>query len=1296
MLQIIAGSSAVSPFRRQRLLAELQQQMSSLRAVHARYLHFVDQSVALNADEQNVLEQLLRYGPQDEAWPAQASATRIVTPRFGTISPWSTKATEIAQNCGLKAIQRIERGIEWWFEGVSDEAACDQLARAIHDRMLETVFTQMDEAEGLFVEHEARVLGMVDVLGGGRAALETANKNLGLALADDEMDYLVEGFTELGRNPNDVELMMFAQANSEHCRHKIFNANWVIDGSDRADSLFGFIRQTCQGEPAGVLSAYKDNAAVIAGGEAQRFYPDASGQGYAYHATTQDIVYKAETHNHPTAISPFPGAATGAGGEIRDGGATGRGSRPKAGLSGFSVSNLKLPNAPRPWEVDYGKPDRIVSALEIMRDAPLGAAAFNNEFGRPVLSGYFRSYEQKVSGPQGEEVRGYHKPIMLAGGVGNIERDHVEKNSIDPGTPIVVLGGPAMLIGLGGGAASSMTSGSSAADLDFASVQRGNPEMERRCQEVIDRCWQRGAHNPIVSIHDVGAGGLSNAVPEIVNDSGRGGRFELRTIPSDEPGMSPLEIWCNEAQERYVLAIDPDQLEEFEAICARERCPYAVIGEATAEQELIVADGLFDNTPIDLPLELLFGKPPRMLRDVHHQTFHKPELALEGVDLREALERVLRLPTVADKTFLVTIGDRSVTGLVAREQMVGPWQVPVADVAVTAASFQGYTGEAMALGERAPLALLQGPASGRMAVGEAITNLAAARVNDLQSVKLSANWMAAAGHPGEDAVLFDTVEAVSKLCQRLGLCIPVGKDSMSMKTVWQEQGETRSVTGPLSLIVSAFAPVNDIRKTWTPLLTVDEDNLLLLVDLGHGQNRLGASALAQVFNQIGHHPPDLDDADALARFFSAMQALAERDLVRAYHDRSDGGLIAALCEMAFASRCGLDIDVDSITTKTSAVAALFAEELGAVLQIRASDLTAVQDILRAQGLLSHTHSVGRAVSGNTIAIHAQGKELLQVERSALHRVWSETTHQMQALRDNADCAREEYDRLLDQNDPGLHFDLRFDPAEDVAAPYIAKGVRPKVAIVREQGVNGQIEMAAAFDRAGFAAVDVHMSDLHSGAVALSDFQGMVACGGFSYGDVLGAGEGWAKSILFNSRTRDQFSAFFAREDSFSLGVCNGCQMMSVLKTLIPGAEHWPRFVRNLSEQFEARLVEVEVLDSPSLFLQGMAGTQVPVVVAHGEGRVEFATAQDAQAAQATLRYVDGRGAVAQRYPENPNGSEGGVTGFTSADGRATILMPHPERLFRSAQYGWKPASAEAWGEDGPWMRMFRNARVWVG
>ncbi len=1295
MLQIISGSSAASPFRRQRLLQDLQQHVPALQAVHARYLHFVDQSSALSAEQQAVLEQLLRYGPQDEAWPQRAHNTRVVTPRFGTISPWSTKATEIAQNCGLSAVQRIERGIEWWFEGVTEDALCDQLARAVHDRMLETVLTQLEEADALFIEHGARSLGVIDVLGGGRAALVLANKALGLALAEDEIDYLVEGFTELGRNPKDVELMMFAQANSEHCRHKIFNANWIIDGGARDDSLFGFIRKTCQGEPAGVLSAYKDNAAVIAGGEAQRFYPDSAGQGYAYHATLQDIVYKAETHNHPTAISPFPGAATGAGGEIRDGGATGRGSRPKAGLSGFSVSNLKLPGALRPWEVEYGKPERIVSALEIMRDAPLGAAAFNNEFGRPVLSGYFRSYEQKVPGPQGEEVRGYHKPIMLAAGVGNIERSHVEKNSIAPGTPIVVLGGPAMLIGLGGGAASSMTSGSSAADLDFASVQRGNPEMERRCQEVIDRCWQRGAHNPIVSIHDVGAGGLSNAVPEIVNDSGRGGRFELRTIPSDEPGMSPLEIWCNEAQERYVLAIHPEQLDEFEAICARERCPYAVIGEATAEQELILADGLFDNTPIDLPLELLFGKPPRMLREVHHQTFHKPELNLAGIDLHEALERVLRLPTVADKTFLVTIGDRSVTGLVAREQMVGPWQVPVADVAVTAASYQGYTGEAMALGERAPLALLQGPASGRMAVGEAITNLAAARVPDLHSVKLSANWMAAAGHHGEDAVLFDTVEAVSRLCQRLGLCIPVGKDSMSMKTVWQEQGETRSVTGPLSLIVSAFAPVADIRKTWTPLLESADDNLLLLIDLGHGQNRLGASALAQVYNQIGHHPPDLDDADALARFFAAMQALAAADLVCAYHDRSDGGLVAALCEMAFASRCGLALDLAELAPQGDALAALFAEELGAVIQIRAADLGLVQEQLRRHGLLSHAHVLGRALPGNEIVIHQGGQALLRAERHALHRVWSETTHHMQALRDNANCAQEEYDRLLDPADPGLHFDLRFDPAEDVAAPYIRKGIRPRVAIVREQGVNGQIEMAAAFDRAGFAAVDVHMSDLHGGAVNLGDFQGMVACGGFSYGDVLGAGEGWAKSILFNSRTRDQFAEFFAREDRFSLGVCNGCQMLSVLKALVPGAEHWPRFVRNLSEQFEARMVEVEVLDSPSIFLQGMAGSQLPVVVAHGEGRIEFAQAGDAVAVQASLRYVDGRGAVAQRYPENPNGSDGGLTGFTSADGRATILMPHPERLFRSAQYGWKPESAQAWGEDGPWMRMFRNARVWV-
>ncbi|MFP3873284.1 MAG: phosphoribosylformylglycinamidine synthase [Thiohalophilus sp.] len=1297
MLQL-RGGSALSSFRLEKCLAALRAEVPEVGDLQAVYLHFVDHEQRLAHEQQQVLESLLNYA-EPPAAPLEGHEF-LVIPRPGTISPWSSKATDIAHSCGLHNVRRIERGILYTLTLTGGEELSAQQARRLgallHDRMTEAVFRHVDEAQRLFRHPDPAPLTEVDVLGGGHDALQRANAGLGLALAGDEIDYLVENFQALGRNPSDVELMMFAQANSEHCRHKIFNADWIIDGQPRDKSLFGMIRNTYQRHSDGILSAYSDNSAVIAGHFGARFYPEAGTREYAYHAQDIHILMKVETHNHPTAIAPFPGSATGVGGEIRDEGATGRGSKPKAGLCGYSVSNLRLPGCPRPWETDYGKPERIVSALEIMIEAPIGAAAFNNEFGRPNLCGYFRTYEERVPGPQGEEVRGYHKPIMLAGGLGNIRDDHVVKEDIPPGAQIVVLGGPAMLIGLGGGAASSMATGESLEDLDFASVQRGNPEMERRAQEVIDRCWQLGEANPIISIHDVGAGGLSNALPELVNDSGRGGRFELRAVPNDDPGMSPMAIWCNEAQERYVLAVGPGEMDRFAEICRRERCPWAVVGEATEERRLVVGDGYFDNTPIDMPLEVLLGKPPKMLRDVHHALFTKPEFDTAGLDLAEAAERVLALPAVADKSFLITIGDRTVTGLVARDQMVGPWQVPVADVAVTATSFDRYTGEAMAVGERTPVALLHHAASARMAVGETLTNLVAAPVPELSRVVLSANWMAAAGHPGEDAGLYEAVQAVGmELCPALGITIPVGKDSMSMRTVWQQAGETRSVTAPLSLIVSAFAPVSDVRRTLTPQLRTDRGpTRLILIDLGKGANRLGGSCLAQVYKQLGHHPADLDDPRALKHFFEVIQRLNEQGRLLAYHDRADGGLFASLCEMAFAGRTGLQIRLDDLGADP--VASLFSEELGAVIQVCDSELTAVRDALHAAGLGHYSHVLGTLRDDARLVFEHGGRTVLEGTQNRWRRVWSETSYRMQALRDNPECAREEYENLLDEGDPGLSVQLSFDPQEDIAAPYLNLGHRPRVAVLREQGVNGQIEMAAAFDRAGFAAVDVHMSDIIAGQVSLNDFSGLAACGGFSYGDVLGAGGGWASSILYNPRARDEFEAFFQRPDSFGLGVCNGCQMLSQLRDLIPGAGHWPRFVRNRSEQFEARLSLVEVLDSPSILLAGMAGSRLPIAVAHGEGLAHFdrqALIERVQGEQlVAMRYIDNYGEATERYPFNPNGSPQGITGLTTTDGRFTIMMPHPERVFRSAQFSWHP---DEWGEEAPWLRLFRNARRWL-
>ncbi len=1089
---------------------------------------------------------------------------------------------------------------------------------------------------------------------------------------------------------------MFAQANSEHCRHKIFNAEFVVDGRSEQGSLFDMIRRSTEASPGGVLSAYHDNAAVMEGNTAGRFFPDPETGSYRFHKEPVHILMKVETHNHPTAISPHPGASTGSGGEIRDEGATGRGSKPKAGLVGFSVSNLRLPDAVQPWEVDHGKPERIASALDIMLEGPIGAAAFNNEFGRPALCGYFRSYEQDVPGPAGREVRGYHKPIMIAGGLGNIRAGHVEKQPIPVGAAIVVLGGPAMLIGLGGGAASSMASGASHEDLDFASVQRDNPEMQRRCQEVIDRCWALGDENPIVSIHDVGAGGLSNALPELVYGGGRGAHFELRRIPNDEPGMSPLEIWCNEAQERYVLAIDADQLPRFEAICARERCPYAVLGRATAEEQLVVDDEHFGNRPIEMPLGILLGKPPRMRREATHAPTQGEPFDVASLDIPEALSRVLALPTVADKTFLVTIGDRSVTGLVARDQLVGRFQVPVADAAVTLSSYDAVSGEAMAMGERSPVAVLDAAASARLAVGEAITNIASAPIGKLSKVKLSANWMAAAGYPGEDAKLYDAVRAVGEtLCPALGVAIPVGKDSMSMRTVWDQDGQARSVVAPLSLIVSAFAPVEDARRTLTPELSLEDgDTELLLVDLGKARNRLGGSCLLQVFGAVGDVPPDLGDPRQLAGLFAAVQQLGKEGRLLAYHDRSDGGLLVTLLEMAFAGGTGLHIDLATLPTPDAAI--LFSEELGAVLQVKSGDVSLVAEVLAAHNLEDSVYRIGRPVAGSRVVVRRGAHTVLDEDRFELRGLWSSTTHRMQLLRDDPACADEEQESRTARDKPGLVCRATFDVDEAVAASVIAGGARPRVAILREQGVNGQIEMAAAFDRAGFEAVDVHMSDLLDGTTTLSGFRGLVACGGFSYGDVLGAGGGWAKSILFNARARDEFQRFFERDDSFTLGVCNGCQMLSVLRELIPGAGSWPRFVRNRSEQFEARLSLVRVEPSPSILLSGMQGSVLPIVVAHGEGRAELAASQADQLEQQSLvaaRYVTGHGLPTEHYPENPNGSPGGITALTTPDGRVTIMMPHPERVFRALQYSWRPRE---WTERGPWMRLFDNARVWVG
>jgi phosphoribosylformylglycinamidine synthase len=1288
------GAPALSQFRLDHSLRALQAQDKRVTALSCRWLHFVDEARPLVDSELGLLGKLLTYGPRTALNEEQGQRV-LVTPRVGTESPWSSKATDIVHVCGLDAVRRVERGTLYFIQATAtlEHAELRQLAAQLHDRMTESVWIETMNPEGLFhTGAAARPLRIVKLGADGRSALARANRDWGLALSSDEIDYLVAAFRSLKRDPTDVELMMFAQANSEHCRHKIFNAEFIVDGEAMPLSLFSMIRATYARNSAGVLSAYRDNAAVIEGERATRFFPDPWTRRYAGTCEPVDILMKVETHNHPTAISPFPGAATGAGGEIRDEGATGIGAKPKAGLTGYSVSNLKIPGMVQPWEGDNGKPERIASALDIMISAPLGAAAFNNEFGRPNICGYFRTFEQPESGRP--VIRGYHKPIMIAGGLGNVRRPDVEKKNVVVGAPLIVLGGPSMLIGLGGGAASSVGSGQSSSELDFASVQRGNAELQRRAQEVIDRCWAMGDANPILLIHDVGAGGLSNALPEAIAHSERGGRIDLRKIPNAESELSPMEIWCNEAQERYVLALNPGSVPLFAALCERERCPYAVVGEITPDGRLLVTDSLLSATAVDMPIEVLLGKAPRMTRDVRTMPKLAAPLSTAGATISESLDRLLRLPAIADKSFLITIGDRTVGGMISRDQMVGPWQVPVADVAVSLNSYDGYGGEAMAMGERTPVAVLDAPASGRLAVAEAITNMLAADVRRLTDIRLSANWMAACGEPGEDADLYATVRAVSlELCASLGITIPVGKDSLSMRTAWQDAAGDHSVLAPISLIISAFAPVIDARATLTPELDLSQPSRLLLIDLGGGKNRLGGSCWAQVYAESGGEPADLDSADLLLALFAAVRELKDGGLVLAYHDRSDGGVLLTVLEMAFASHCGLAIDLGS---PADPIAACFAEELGAVLQVPAGRASEAQAILARHGLAPLIRDIGEPLAGADVRVQAGGRLVYSASRLELHQRWSEVSFRMQEMRDNPDCAREEYSRLADAGDPGLHASLTFDPSADVAAPFISRGARPAVAILREQGVNSQTEMAAVFTRAGFDAYDVHMTDILSRRVRLGRFHGLVACGGFSYGDVLGAGEGWAKSILFNSVARDEFAAFFAREGTFTLGACNGCQMLSALKELIPGADAWPRFVRNRSEQYEARLSLVRVPPSQSVLLAGMQGSVLPIVVAHGEGQAEFDSGASAESLLArrmvALQYVDNREQPTQQYPFNPNGSELGLAGLCSADGRVTSLMPHPERVFRTVQNSWSPAG---WAEDGGWMRLFRNARVFL-
>lgn len=1297
------GARALSDFRAARVLAALQRVSSNIEAVSGRFVHFVHASRELTKAEEERLASLLTYG--DAAEDVRADLAFMVVPRLGTISPWASKATDIVKNCGIEGVLRVERGTVYSLalKAPLTEEEAAQAAGVLHDRMTESVVARDFPAENLFVELEGRPMATVALIEEGRPALERANVEMGLALSPDEIDYLTDAFTKIGRNPTDVELMMFAQANSEHCRHKIFNARWTVDGEEREETLFGMIRRTHKMAPQGTITAYADNAAIFEGAEVTRLYPrPGSGNEFGRVFERKDemthTVFKVETHNHPTAISPFPGASTGSGGEIRDEGATGRGARPKAGLCGFTTSNLNLPELPQGFENDsdtvtgektdakYGAPSRIATPLSIMTEGPLGGAAFNNEFGRPNILGYFRTFEANIGGTR----YGYHKPIMLAGGIGNIRDDQTKKDVPPAGSLLIVLGGPGMRIGLGGGAASSMTTGSNSEALDFDSVQRGNPEMERRAQEVIDRCWSMGDENPIIAIHDVGAGGLSNAMPELADLSGKGATFDLSKVPVEESGMSPLEIWCNESQERYVIALDAAKIDIFRDFCERERCPFAVLGTITEEADLKLTRP--EETPaVDMPMEVLLGKAPRMHRDVAHVETKLSAFKSEGLDLAKAVTDVLRHPTVGSKSFLITIGDRSVGGLVSRDQMVGPWQVPVADCGVTTLGFETNRGEAMSMGERTPIAVIDAAAASRMAVGEALTNIAAADVK-LPEVKLSLNWMAACGAKGEDAKLFDAVKGASDFCVALGISVPVGKDSLSMRTAWEDNGEKKSVTSPVSLIASAAAPVGDVTLTLTPELR-KIPSVLVLADLGCGRARMGGSILAQVAQRFGDTAPDCEDPAMLARFMGALRTLVNEGAVVAYHDRADGGLAATASEMMFASRLGVKLDLTSLTKDADVFAALFNEELGGLMQVPAEKAARVAEVMREAGLASVCHFVGEVVDDDALTISANGAELARLDRADLQKAWTEVSWQIARGRDNPACADSEFARIERKEDTGLFAKTTFDVNEDVAAPMILTGVRPKIAILREQGVNSQTEMAAAFTRAGFDAYDVHMTDLLTGRADLAEFTGLACCGGFSYGDVLGAGGGWAKTILHNDRMVEMFRTFFNREDTFGLGICNGCQMMSHLRDLIPGASHWPEFVRNTSEQFEARLVNVEVLESPSIFFAGMAGSVMPVVNSHGEGRVQFLRPEDAALVKAAARFVDPCGNPTEVYPYNPNGSKGGLTSVTTEDGRFTIMMPHPERSHRAQQLSWHPAE---WTDASGWMRMFRNARKWVG
>jgi phosphoribosylformylglycinamidine synthase len=1311
------GGNALSAFRAQALLPRLQAVSAHVAGVSARHVHWVAGDAPLEGALRDQLAALLTYG--DPAPAAGQGPVVVVMPRLGTVSPWASKATDIAHNCGLAGIHRIERVTEFRLQlkkGLlgGDKALSPQelqdCAALLHDRMTESVAFERDAARGLFEPQPGRPMERVDVLGQGHAALAAANSEFGLALSDDEIGYLADAFRKLERNPTDVELMMFAQANSEHCRHKIFNARFTIDGVEQPQSMFQMIRHTHQQAPQYTVVAYSDNAAVMEGGPAQRWLPQGwtNAPQYGPRNETVHVLMKVETHNHPTAISPHPGASTGAGGEIRDEGATGRGARPKAGLNGFSVSHLHLPGTSEPWERSAsGRPGHIASPLQIMTDGPLGGAAFNNEFGRPNLGGYFRVYEQTVAGVR----RGYHKPIMIAGGVGSISAGQTHKLPFGAGTLLIQLGGPGMRIGMGGGAASSMAAGANTAALDFDSVQRGNPEIQRRAQEVINHCWALGESNPVLAIHDVGAGGISNAFPELVDGAGKGALFDLRKVPLEESGLAPKEIWCNESQERYVLALQPEALPMFQQMCERERCPFAVVGVVSDAPQLVLEDGPGGERAIDMPMQVLLGNPPKMHRLVQRVPRHEAPLALTGVKLEQVAFDVLRHPTVASKRFLVTIGDRTVGGLSSRDPMVGPWQVPVADCAVTLADYAGFRGEAMSMGERTPLAGLDAPASGRMAVGEALTNLLAAPI-ELPRVKLSCNWMAACGEPGEDAALYDTVKAVGlELCPALGISVPVGKDSLSMRTRWTEAGETRQVTAPVSLIVTAFATLDDVRPVLTPQLQPG-DTTLILIDLGQGRHRMAGSMLAQVLGQFGDTVPDLDDPALLMSLVAAINQLRSEGRLLAYHDRSDGGLWAAVCEMAFAGHLGVSLNVDMLVTESDGIAdsradhgdaknwaaqvgerrteltlkALFNEELGVVVQVATAQRDAALATLRAHGLSRHAHVIGKPNERGVVEVWRDAKLQFSAPLRDLQQAWDDVSWRITRQRDNPACADSEHAAAGAADDPGLHVHLTFQP---VQLPMPAFTGRPKVAILREQGVNSHVEISYVLHQAGFDTFDVHMTDLQAGRARLDMFQGFVAVGGFSYGDTLGAGEGWARSILFNARLAGQFAAFFGRGDTFALGVCNGCQMLAALAPMIPGADAWPRFTRNRSEQFEARLSLVEVLDSPSIFFKGMAGSRIPVAVAHGEGYADFSQRGDAARVQRALRFVDHHGRATEAYPFNPNGSPDGLTAVTTADGRFTALMPHPERVFRNVQMSWAGGPA---GQLSPWAQMFCNAR----